>query len=209
MGAVGNLRPVKRYDLLIRAAALLNASSPDYHFVIVGQAPPDIHSDLVALRDSLGLQNVVRFAGFQDEVEKFMSTFDLFALSSDSEGFSIATVQAMAAGLPIVATRCGGPEEILDHGRSGWLVDCGDPGTIADAIRNLRADADRRASLGRAAKAEAELRFSLASQVSSYEGLYDTVIRERLRGASEDSRAFRAQSGAQGAGHRPPPAATS
>lgn len=186
VGAVGNLRSVKRYDVLVRAAARLRAQSPDYFFVIVGDAPAELHAELMALRDSLGLEDALRFVGFQEEVEKYLSTFDLFALSSDSEGFSIATVQAMAAGLPIVATRCGGPEEILEHGRTGQLVPAGDPTAMADAIESLRGDAAGRASLGHAARAEVEQRFSLAAQVASYERLYQVVMRERGRGRAAD-----------------------
>ncbi len=179
VGAVGNLRPVKRYDVLLEAAARLREQSPDYFFVIVGQAPADLHAELLALRDSLDLKEHVRFVGFQEEVEKYLSTFDLFALSSDSEGFSIATVQAMAAGLPIVATRCGGPEEILEDGRTGTLVPTGAPAAIAAAVDRLRLDPAARKALGQAARADAERRFSLAAQVASYEALYERVMRER------------------------------
>jgi len=179
VGAVGNLRPVKRYDVFLRAAAILKERSPDYFFVIVGQTPPALHAELIALRDALGLRESVSFTGFREDVEAALAAFDLFALTSDSEGFSIATVQAMASGLPIVATRCGGPEEILEDGRTGVLVDTGSPEQLADAIERLRHDPSARAALGRAARADADARFSLSAQVRSYERLYEAAIRER------------------------------
>jgi glycosyltransferase involved in cell wall biosynthesis len=147
--------------------------------VIVGQTPPALHAELIALRDALGLRESVSFTGFREDVEAALAAFDLFALTSDSEGFSIATVQAMASGLPIVATRCGGPEEILEDGRTGVLVDTGSPEQLADAIERLRHDPSARAALGRAARADADARFSLSAQVRSYERLYEAAIRER------------------------------
>ncbi len=176
VGAVGNLRPVKRYDILLRAAALLKEHSADYHFVIVGQTPPDLYADLLALRDALGLTDHVQFAGFREDIERVFAAFDLFTITSDSEGFSIATVQAMASGLPVVATRCGGPEEILEDGRTGVLVETGSPEHLAGAVERLRLDPGTRAALGRAARAEADMRFSLEAQLRSYEALYDAAL---------------------------------
>lgn len=179
VGAVGNLRPVKRYDVFLRAAALLKERSPDYFFVIVGQTPRELHAELLSLRDELGLQGHVHFTGFRNDVERAFTALDLFTITSDSEGFSIATVQAMASELPIVATRCGGPEEILEDGRTGVLVDTGSPEQLAEAIDRLRHDPEAHAALGRAARVDAEIRFSLEAQVQSYERLYETVIAER------------------------------
>jgi glycosyltransferase involved in cell wall biosynthesis len=184
IGAVGNLRTVKRYDVLLQAAAILKESSPDVFFLIVGQAPPDIHADLLALRDCLGLKDHVHFTGFRQDVERILGALDLFVLTSDTEGFSIATVQAMASKLPIVATRCGGPEEIIEHGRTGLLVAPGSPGEIAQAIDRLRRDPAASSALAEAAFVEASARFSLEAQVGHYEQLYEQVIdegRERKR----------------------------
>src|SRR5690606_33591105 len=181
VGALGNLRPVKRYDLFLEAAALLRQRSPDYRFVIVGQTPPQLHGELLALRDRLGLADVVQFTGFRSDAERLLAAMDLFTVTSDSEGFSIATVQAMVSRLPVVATRCGGPEEILEYGRTGVLVHTGSAREIADAIETLRREPARRASLGEAARHAAIERYSLAAQIRAYEGLYEQVIAERGR----------------------------
>src|SRR5690606_23062610 len=131
--------------------ARLRERSADYRFVIVGQAPGPLYEQLVALRDSLGLRDAVQFTGFRPDVERLMAAFDLFTITSDSEGFSIATVQAMASRQPIVATRCGGPEEILVDGVTGALVPTGSPEALADEIHRLRHDPVARKAMGAAA----------------------------------------------------------
>ena len=179
VGALGNLRRVKRYDLFLRAAALLKERSPDYAFVIIGQTQSALHRELLELRDSLGLQDMVRFTDFREDVPELLAALDAFALTSDSEGFSIATVQAMATGLPVVATRSGGPEEILRDGETGVLVETGSPEAIADAVEALRRDKAGREAMGAAAGEDARKRFSLDAQVRSYEALYERVITGR------------------------------
>ena len=176
VGAMGNVRPAKAYTTLLHAAALLKDVSPDYRFVIVGDAECALGDRLRSLRDELGLANSVRFAGYLRNVPEAMHAFDVYALSSDSEGFSIATVEAMAAGRPIVATRCGGPEEILAHDVTGVLVEKGSPEAMAEAIDGLRRDAGRRSRLGDAARTEARRRFSLQMQVRAYERTYEECM---------------------------------
>lgn len=182
VGAVGNLRPVKRYDLFLRAAALLYERDPRYRFLVVGQATEPLFGELLALRSNLGLDSVVHFTDFRSDVEQLLSTFDLYCISSDSEGFSIATVQALASGKPVVATRCGGPEEILEHGKTGYLVPTGSAVAIASAIERLREDPALRNTLGDRGQAMVSERYSISTQTGRYERLYDEVIAEKTRG---------------------------
>jgi glycosyltransferase involved in cell wall biosynthesis len=109
-----------------------------------------------------------------------MNAFDIFVITSRSEGFSIATLEAMASGLPIVATRCGGPEEILEDGVTGVLVQNESAEAIADAIESLRNDPRRRSRLGEAARAAVWESYSLERQVQAYETLYQKCLDERL-----------------------------
>src|SRR5207244_3005900 len=99
--------------------ALLKASGAGYRFVIVGDGDEGYTRELAALRDQLGLSNDLTFAGFRSDIHRAMATFDVYALTSRSEGFSLSTIEAMASGVPVVATRCGGPEQILDDGLTG------------------------------------------------------------------------------------------
>lgn len=181
VASVGNLREVKRYDVLIRAAALLKERSSGYQFVIAGQGEDPLLTRYQNLARELGVGDSVHFLGFVEDVDSILDAADLFALTSDSEGFSIATVQAMARGLPVIASRCGGPEEILEDGRTGLLFDCGSPEQLANLIEMMRADPSRRQDLGSAARSAARSRYSLQAQISSYESLYEEVISSRRR----------------------------
>ena len=176
VGAVGNVRPAKSYDTLLHAAALLAPRAPELRFVIAGDADSALGQRMLLLRDELGLRDVVTFAGFIADVPGVMASVDVYALTSSSEGFSISTTEAMAAGKPIVATRCGGPEEILEDGVTGLLVENGSAEAVASAIDSLRVNPAMREALGRAAKREVGRRFSLAAHVRSYERLYDECL---------------------------------
>jgi glycosyltransferase involved in cell wall biosynthesis len=178
VGAVGNVRPAKGYDVLLRAAALLKTRSVNYRFVVVGEADSDLGLRLLSLREDLGLTDSVSFSGFLRDVTPALNAFDVYAITSRSEGFSISTVEAMAAGLPVVATRCGGPEEIVDDGVTGILVDNGSPEAVAAAIESLRMNARRRRELGDAARAAVRRRFSLDAHLHAYEALYEKCLVE-------------------------------
>ena len=139
VGSLGNIRPAKAYDVLLRAAAMLENQKHTCRFVIAGQGeskgkPSRLYKELLELRESLNLQDHVKFIGFVDDPADFLSKVDLFLLSSSSEGFSISTIQAMASSLPVIATRSGGPEEIVTHQEDGWLVEKDNPAAIAEAI---------------------------------------------------------------------------
>lgn len=130
--AVGRLHPVKGFDDLLRAFALL-LKRRDARLIILGDGRS--RADLEAQVQMLGLQEKVALPGRVDNVPAWMAHSDLFALSSRSEGFGNALVEALAAGLRIVSTRCpSGPAEILENGRWGELVPVGDTPAFAAAM---------------------------------------------------------------------------
>jgi glycosyltransferase involved in cell wall biosynthesis len=178
IGAVGNVRAAKGYEVLLHAAALVRDRAPDARFVVVGQLQGAEAERLLRMRDGMGLADRVVFMGFRDDVHRVMRAFDLFVLPSLREGFSIATVQAMAAGVPVVATRSGGPETIVEDARTGVLVPPGDAAALADAVLRLRADPAARARLAAAARGVAAARFDVRAQVRAYEGLYEECLAE-------------------------------
>ncbi|NLD94791.1 MAG: glycosyltransferase family 4 protein [Fibrobacter sp.] len=139
IGSLGNVRPAKNYNLLIEVAALLRSGMIDrqIHFVIAGHKHPKLIESLNTLAKERNVSECVHFIGFYDNTPEFLSQLDIFLLCSSSEGFSIATIEAMAAGVPVIATKCGGPEEIVTHDVNGILVEINNPAVIADAIQRL------------------------------------------------------------------------
>ncbi|KZZ40082.1 hypothetical protein A3758_09390 [Oleiphilus sp. HI0118] len=137
VGSLGNIRPAKAYDVLIKAAAIVIKENPHFHFVIAGDTNKEpLMSELKQLMNQLKVINNVHFIGFQDNSAEFLGQMDIFLLTSSSEGFSIATIEALATGLPVVATKCGGPEEILADVDDSLLTNSA-PLTIANKLLDL------------------------------------------------------------------------
>lgn len=176
VGSLGNIRTAKGYDILLQAAASLKTSTTPFRFVIAGQGKPGLYDDLLKLRAELGLEEHVHFLGFNEDPADFLSNLDVFLLSSTSEGFSIATIQAMASGLPVVVTRSGGPEEIVTHGENGWLVEAGSAEAIGAALEKLGTDQVLRQRLARAGKAHALAAFDIGAMLAGYEKIYQNLM---------------------------------
>ena len=133
VGAVGNVRQPKGYDILLDSAAMLAARGPRVCIVVAGEdaGQPALMQALLQRRAHLGLDDAVHFLGFQHDAAGVLNGLDMFVLPSTKEGFSLSTVEAMACGIPVVATRSGGPEEIVSDGDSGLLVAAGDAIALA------------------------------------------------------------------------------
>lgn len=184
IGAVGNVRPPKAYDVLLRVAARLATVSPRYRFVVVGAADDTaLDARLKQTRDEMGLQDVVHFIGFRSDVPGLMKQFDAYLMTSSLEGLSLSTIQALAAGVPTVATRCGGPEEIIAHERTGLLAEVGDDQALADAIRQLTADPARAAAVAAAGSRDVRARFGMGRMVAAHERLYGEVVADTHSGS--------------------------
>lgn len=175
VGSLGNIRLAKGYDILLQAAARLKSSPIPFRFLIAGQGKAGLEDKLLQQRAELGLDDSVHFLGFQDDPAAFLANLDLFLLSSISEGFSIATIQAMASGLPVVVTRSGGPQEIVTHGQDGWMVDAGKPEAIAEALSILATNAELCAQLAQNGREHAKATFGLSTMLDAYQELYQQV----------------------------------
>lgn len=179
IGSLGNIRPAKGYDILLKAAALLERSGYSYRFVIAGQAKGKLYEDLLALRKELGLEEKVQFAGFIDDAADFLANIDVFLSSSISEGLPLSAIQAMVAALPIVATRCGGYEGLITNRVNGVLVDVGTPQAIADGIELVAADPALQKTLSSNAKKHAISTFDIQVMLDAYQQVYDGLISSR------------------------------
>lgn len=170
--AAGRLADAKNYPLLIEALAMLRARVPARLFVL-GQG--DRGPALQQLATERGLGDAIVWCGFQANPWKFMARADVFALTSRYEGFGNVLIEAMACGVPVVATSSPGTADIVRHGVDGMLVAEHTPAAVASALGLMIADPQRRARMGAAAR-ESAAGFSLPVVTSRY----DTVLREAL-----------------------------
>jgi glycosyltransferase involved in cell wall biosynthesis len=167
---VANLRPEKSHETLIAAAQLLVDVIPSLRIDIVGAGPR--RAALEALVASRRLDGHVRFLGHREDVPALLADADAFVLPSLSEGLPNGALEAMAAGLPVVASAAGGLRDLIDDGRTGLLVRPGDAVHLAEALRGLAADPARAARLGAAAREQVRLRYCFDRMVESFEHLY-------------------------------------
>jgi glycosyltransferase involved in cell wall biosynthesis len=173
VGTVGNLRPVKNHAMLLRAFAIVVERFPAAKLVLVGEG--DQRPRLEALAAELRLGASVKFLGARSDVPQLLPLFDVFAVSSDSEGLSLAIAEAMACELPVVATDVGGNPETVVHGETGILVPAGDAPAMAGALIELLAQPARRRAFGEAGRRRAQAEFSLEGMVRQYEALYESL----------------------------------
>jgi glycosyltransferase involved in cell wall biosynthesis len=184
VGTVANINPDKGIDLFVEACGRL-AHRADVSFVVVG-AEHDTHR-AYALRarvraKELGIAERVAFVGEQSDVAEWMRRMDVFVISSRREGTTTTAIEAMASGLPIVATNVGAIHEVVDDGRTGHLVPPGDPEALAVRIAGLLDDPARRQVIGFHARRDYERRFSLAGLLASRLDTYSRVLRRRGQG---------------------------
>ena len=180
IGAIGNVRAPKAYDVLLRAARTLIDRSQKFHLIIAGDCANALGRQLEQLSRDLGTERHVTFLGLRPDVSRILNNLDVFVLSSHTEGFSIACIEAMACGIPVVATRSGGPEQIL-AGEAGLLVPTGDSESLALAVERVTSSSDLAASLTARATKRVHERYSLATMLSRYELLLERVARDPAR----------------------------
>lgn len=168
--------PTKGLPILIEAMALLKKSYPNRSFClwIVGDGPAK--SALQQLCGRLGLNHDVVFMGERHDVMQILHRFNLYVQPSLSEGFGIAIAEAMAAGLPVVASAVGGIPEVVLHGQTGWLVPPGNPAALADSIAQCTAHPHQSHELGRRGWERVKQCFTIQSAVRRHEELYERLM---------------------------------
>jgi sugar transferase (PEP-CTERM/EpsH1 system associated) len=173
IGTVGRLDPVKDQAGLIEAFARVRRDHPRALLVIAGDGP--CRPQLEALVATLGLGSDVRLLGERKDVPQVLQAMDVFVLPSIAEGISNTVLEAMATGLPVVATRVGGNPELVEDGVSGVLVRPGDRETLAAAIAGYLADPALRTAHGDGSRRLAVSRFGLGTMCAAYADLYTTL----------------------------------
>ncbi|MBI3989054.1 MAG: glycosyltransferase family 4 protein [candidate division NC10 bacterium] len=178
IGSVGRLEPIKGHRYLLEAFRDLAPRFPDLYWALVGEG--ELLPKFRSYAQSEGLADRVLFLGWRDDLPALFQTFDLFVHPSLNEGMGRALVEAMAAGLPIVATRVCGIPEVLGEGEAGLLVEAESAPALAQGIEKLLLDPAQRTRLGKAAQKRAR-RYSVEVMLQKIEALYQELLREGER----------------------------
>jgi glycosyltransferase involved in cell wall biosynthesis len=164
VGIVGRLQPWKGQDRFLAAIADLRERGRDVHGLVVGgdayELSPEYAAGLERLVPELGLDGFVTMTGQVPDAAPYVELMDVAVNASEEEPFGIVLIEAMAAGVPVVAVARGGPRDIVESGVSGMLAPSGEPVALADAIEALLADPQRRAAIGAAGQKRCRERFN-------------------------------------------------
>ena len=181
VGTIGSLYPVKGHRYLIDASPQVIARFPYVVFLIVGRG--GLRDELEAHARQLGVASHFRFLGHRDDVSDLLALCDIFVLPSLSEGMPLALLEAMAAGVPPIATRVGGVSEVAEDGKTGLLVPPQDSDALAERITTLLEDRALAKQIGQSAREMVASRFSIARMVQAYQEVYAQVIQNPPHGA--------------------------
>ena len=174
IGAVARLSPQKRPEALVTLLHTLRADFPTLYLVLAGTGP--LEDEIRKLAISLGMERFVIFTGYQDRIEEIMPALDVHLLLSRREGFGIATIEALACGIPAVASAVSGNTDVLSGCAGGMLVPLEDDRVVAQTVAGLLADPHRRARMGEQGRADAIRRFSTARVQTMVQEFYDGLL---------------------------------
>lgn len=178
IGTVGRMQAVKNQTLLARAFVRALEIAPPLRshlrLVMVGDGP--LRGQCRAILDAAGAGDMAWLPGERDDVSDVMRGLNCFVLPSLAEGISNTILEAMATGLPVVATAVGGNAELIEHGRTGEIVPSQDVEAMSQALVRMATQSARAEALGRAARVVVEGRFSLQAMVAAYQGLYERQL---------------------------------
>jgi len=176
LGSAGRLIELKGIELLLRAAAILRREFPDLRIEIAGAGPQREKLEQAAAQ--LGLEGRVSFLGWVDDLNSVLSRWDVFVMPSLEEGLGIGALEAMAAGLPVVASSVGGIPELIEDGKTGWLVPPADLEALASCLRSVLRNSEQRRIIGGKAQARVRDHFSAAQMADNFARLYDELLAE-------------------------------
>ena len=177
IGHVAQFVPVKGQAILLDAFARVARSHPEALLVMVGDGP--LRDELEAHARTLGIESRVRWLGMRRDTSDIYATMDLFVLSSLSEGFGLVVLEAMLAGVPVVATAVGGVPDLLDSGRCGMIVPPGEANALAEAIERMICDPDTGRLMAESGKTRVSALFDPAALAEKVEAVYARVCAAR------------------------------
>jgi len=181
VGTVGRMVPIKDHPTLLTAVESLISSGIDAHAILVGSGPESNNNQLL-VKNSPNLNGRVTFVGDSNEVPALLNTMDAFAVTSISEGMSNTLLEAMAVGLPVIATAVGGNTEVIEGLYYKWLFSPGDSEALASRLALLASSQDLREQYGAASRQRVVDHFSLGRMLDSYRALYfELATRRKIR----------------------------
>ena len=180
IGLVGRIAKVKGTLDFIEAAAKVTVSRGDVSFLIIGHEQEKEYAEQVRKRVlGLNLQEKIIFTGARTDIPAILRRMGLLVLASKKEGLPYSCLEAMSAGLPVVATRCGGAEELVVDGDTGLLVPVGDPARLGEAITSVISDPEAMKKMGDAGRRRVETYFSGQACAEQFEKLYRNILESR------------------------------
>ena len=174
VGTAGRFDPVKNLPMLVDSIARAGKEVASLRGLLVGDGPA--FTEICSMAKECGLSERLRMTGFRDDARKLIQCMDLFVLCSFSEGTSMALLEAMATGVPVVVTDVGGNPEIVINGETGWVVPSNSVEALSQAILDAISDAPKRRRFGVAAKRRFEDRFAFDRMIENYRRLYLTLL---------------------------------
>lgn len=180
-GIVARLAPEKDHQTLFEAFERVAQAEGAAALLVIGGGP--LEADLRARAGSLGILERVRFLGFRQDIPDLLAALDVFVLSSTMEGVSLTLLEAMAAGLPVVATRVGGNPEVVAEGETGLLVPPRDARALSEAMLVLLRNPERAAAFGERGRERVRRQFDIEQMVDAYVALYEAAW-SRVRNAA-------------------------
>jgi glycosyltransferase involved in cell wall biosynthesis len=176
IGCIGDIRPQKDYVTMLHTAKFTKDVLPSAKFIIAGSFTPLIE-ELMSLRKELSLtEEDVQFIGYQNNIRNFLSCIDIYLSTSISEGFSLTTIEAMAAGIPVISTKSGGPEEIISHNVNGLLAEVKSPESITEKIILLHNNRNFKNKLVAGAKEKVFNSYSIEKMIVEYQKLFNSIL---------------------------------
>jgi glycosyltransferase involved in cell wall biosynthesis len=176
IGTVANLFPRKGYEVMLQALPVIRAAIPDVRYLIVGRGDASYETMLRSLARAQGVEDCVRFGGFQESVFPCLAALDVYVHPAIMEGFGIAVLEAMATRKPVVATTAGGLPEIVQDGETGALVQPGDRDALARAVIQLLRNPSKRRELGEAGRLRVEQAFTVETMMDRLVEGYGAVL---------------------------------
>lgn len=180
IGFIGRLSHEKGPEVFVQVASMVLKRFEKYHFVLVGDGP--MRQKLKDDIDNMGLNDYVHMAGLQSDMPQVYSSLDLVVSTSYSEAMPLAIIEAMASGLPVIATNVGGVIDIVEVGRTGLLNGVGDLNGMANNIVTMMSDESARIEMGKAARKRAEANFELSNSVGQTSELISSLTQIGYQG---------------------------